>query len=175
MGAVSFKGQVATVTETMSARARLLGAAIALVLALCGVVAVWLGTRWVYWTGAAGLTLSVLMVAIVLLVTDSRVVIDAERKVVTIARRFPWQGAEHLEVLPFSAVYSIGVNRTGDGEGGYDYDAVLRFNGGRNISLWRLYPGRGDSERDIAYFVGNDPNLVILRQVTGFHCEHRLT
>jgi hypothetical protein len=93
---------------------------------------------------------------------------------VTIARRYPWQGAERSTTHPFSAVRSIGVDRKADGECGYDYTVVLRLTGGRIVTLWGIRPPRGESERDIARFVSTDPDLEALRKLTRLRCEHRL-
>jgi hypothetical protein len=99
---------------------------------------------------------------------DRRIVFDAEAKVVRISRRYPWQGAERMETVPFSAVDSIGMNRTRNEEGGYDYAAVLRLKGRRKITLWRPPSG---PDRDLK---GSEPDLASLRQLTGLWREDRL-
>ena len=171
--AIRFEGSTASVQNTTSLRTRLWLVGGLSGLAACSILLMWLGAGWWFWVGAAGLGLAAMFSPVAAL-PDQRFVIDAAAQQVTIAKRYPWQGAEKVQVLPFSAVYSIGVNRAGDGYGGYDYTAVLRLNGGRNVALWNINAGRR-KDRDLVRFVETDPDLASLHKLTGFRREDRLT
>jgi hypothetical protein len=170
---IRFEGSTAFVVNTISPRTRLWVAGGLLGLAACSIMMMWLGAGWLFWVGTAGLGLAAMLSPVAIL-PDARVVIDAAAQQVTMAKRYPWQGAEKVQVLPFSAVYSIGVNRVGDGYGGYDYNAVLRLNGGRNVELWSLRAGRR-KDRELARFFETDPELAALQKLTGFRREDRLS
>jgi hypothetical protein len=171
--AIRFEGSAATVTRLLSPRTRRLVAGAALGVATCCAALMWLGAGWMFWVGAAGLALTAMFGALAGL-PDERIVFDAAARQVSVAKRYPWQGAETVQPVPFSGVYSIGVDRGGVRYGGYDYTAVLRLNGGRNVALWSIDPGRRRG-RDLARFVESDPDLAGLQKLTGFHREDRLT
>lgn len=144
----------------------------AAVLTATGTLAIWVGTGWIFWVGI-GLVFAGALAGIVSLAPDIQVLIDADARTITRNRRFPWQGAARTTELPFSAVYSIGVTRIHDSEGGDRHIAVLRLNGGRDISLWDIATGRRKG-RDLDRFVATDPDLQQLQQLTGFRREDRL-
>lgn len=170
--AIRLEGSTATVTRLLSPRTRRLVAGGALAVAVCCGALMWLGTGWAFWVGAIGIGLTAMFGALAGM-PDQRFVFDAAAQQVTIARRYPWQAAESAKAVPFSDVYSIGVNRAGDGYGGYDYTAVLRLNGGRNVALWNINAGRR-KDRELVRFVESDPDLASLQKLTGFRREDRL-
>lgn len=110
-------------------------------------------------------------IIIIAVAPDRLIIFDAESNVIRISRRYPWQSSGKENALPFSAVYSIGVNGMND-EDGDAYAAVLRLNGGRNIALWGLRTR--ETGRWLKRFVDTEPDLESLQRLTGFRREDRL-
>src|SRR5262249_53107816 len=135
---IRFAGSICIVTRHIPESVRFWSAITAAVLLLFALISAVEMRRWP-WLLIIGLFLFCLAIAAAIVaagVPDTRIVCDAGAKTVRIFQQHLWSATESLEELPFSSVYSIGVNVTSGEEGGYT--AVLRMNGGRNITLWEL-------------------------------------
>jgi hypothetical protein len=172
---IKFEGSTATIVRVVPAGVRRWAPLAAAGIILCGIIVVasMAGLEWALVVGIFGIALGAIAV-VVAVIPDRCIVFDAERRVVTIARRFPWQSTATQKVLPFSAVFSIGVNQKDDPEGSGKYHVVvLRLNAGRSVTLWELNPPRG-SERELYRFIAAEPDLTRLQRMTGLRREDRL-
>jgi hypothetical protein len=122
--------------------------------------------------GLCGLLLGVGS-ALLAAMPDRSIVIDSTSKIVKITTHRPLRPTGTDKVIPFSAIYSIGVNRVPE-EGGDRYLVMLRVVGGRSLALWEVSPPKWPSERDLARFVAADPDLKSLERFTQFRREDRL-